>query len=246
MLFNDERFWNIQMSTIHKALKKAQREKDHQFQEYEGVLSGGEKRTGRRSKALLWIIPALVITGFLSFTAVSWFDSEDAEKQPPLAAVQQKKKPEQAPAVKKNVAKPAKKKMTEAIDKGKIKTLLVEAKEFQKTGRFENARQTYQEILNKNPGHTEAMNNLGVLYMHEKNYSAAKIQFNKTIHLQPEAVDPHYNLACVYALTGLLEQSMDHLKKAYTLNPDVIKWAQQDSDLSDLKRIPEFESLLGK
>lgn len=54
-----------------------------------------------------------------------------------------------------------------------------------------------------------------------------------------------YNLACYYALMGDRETALKMLETALQLNPQLIDWSQQDSDLASLHGTPEFEALLG-
>ena len=52
-----------------------------------------------------------------------------------------------------------------------------------------------------------------------------------------------YNLACVYALSGLKDKALPALKEAFALNPGLLEWSKQDSDLNSLRQEPEFLAL---
>lgn len=52
-----------------------------------------------------------------------------------------------------------------------------------------------------------------------------------------------YNLACVYALSGLTDKAISVLKEALALNPALLEWSKQDSDLSSLRQEPAFLAL---
>ncbi len=52
-----------------------------------------------------------------------------------------------------------------------------------------------------------------------------------------------YNLACFYALTGQTEQAVAALRESFKINPDLIKWSKQDTDLVSLRRDPGFQAL---
>jgi tetratricopeptide (TPR) repeat protein len=66
------------------------------------------------------------------------------------------------------------------------------------------------------------------------------------------AVDPagewhgvvHYNLACHYAQTGMLDKALDSLRAALELNPGLKEWSRQDSDLAPLHPDPRFSSVV--
>jgi len=230
------------MSYIHKALKKAQRQKDSQYQRYEGVLSKQGEKTNRSPRRALWWLGIAVFVGLLAFASYSWFDSK---KQQPLEAKKREpEKPVKLPVTKKPVTAPVKKNVTKKASAPDAKGLYGRARAFHKSGRLTNAKRLYQETLKVAPGYVDALNNLGVIFIHEKNYEAARQNFEKAIRIKPEQVDPYYNLACVYALMGETKPGIAHLKRASSLDRDVIKWAREDTDLKNLRGIPEFEEMI--
>jgi hypothetical protein len=58
-------------------------------------------------------------------------------------------------------------------------------------------------------------------------------------------VDPYYNLACLFAIKGEAKESLAHLTKAVSLEKEVREWAQRDTDLENLRGMPEFEEIVG-
>ena len=52
-----------------------------------------------------------------------------------------------------------------------------------------------------------------------------------------------YNLACVYALSGLKDKAIPALEEAFALNPGLLDWSKQDSDLNSLRQEPAFLAL---
>jgi len=52
-----------------------------------------------------------------------------------------------------------------------------------------------------------------------------------------------YNLACHYALSGEKEKAIAKLGEALRLNPDLIEWSKQDSDLASIREEPAYRSL---
>jgi len=217
----------LTMSYIHHALKKAQKEKDARYRDYSGILSARKARKNPfLAKLLWWIFPSLVIL-FLAFTSYSWFHSR-TKKDPPRSA----------PPSRQEAVSPR----PQQVDHEQA--LYERARLFQKYGRLAEAKTLYKQILEKNPGYVGALNNLGVIYMNEKDYPAARLSFEKANLLKPDYVDPCYNLACVHALTGNPERSLAFLKKALTLDPSVREWAQNDSDLRSLWDLDAFKDLL--
>jgi len=212
------------MSYIHEALKKAQKEKDGRYHKYHGIVSApGYKPRFFSGKVLGWSSLFLIS---LAFTAPLWLSSRDSD--PPIHEPAQHKATAQQETLVNAVA------------------LYEKARLFQKSRRFQEAKRLYEETLSVDPYYVDALNNLGVIHIHDKNYSAAHAFFAKAIRLKPDYVDSYYNLACLHALKGELKQSLSHLKKAVSLDQSVKDWAQRDTDLQNLRGGTEFEEIIGK
>jgi tetratricopeptide (TPR) repeat protein len=254
------------MSFIHDALKKAQKEKDGRYGEYHGIVSTPGYKPRLFSGKALWCASFLLIS--LAFTAYLWFPSREA--QPPI---RERGRPEATlqPESQSPVPSPLREKDRPALARraqnnllslqsrsgpgarvkknGTRKKLLgtslyKKARRFQKSGRFQEAKRLYEETLSVDPDYVDALNNLGVIHIHDKNYSAARAIFAKAIRLKPGYVDSYYNLACLHALKGELTQGLSQLKKAASLDQSVKEWARTDSDLQNLRRVPEFEEII--
>lgn len=52
-----------------------------------------------------------------------------------------------------------------------------------------------------------------------------------------------YNLACIYALSGNTDRAISQLGQALKLNPGLVEWSKQDSDLESLRDEPAFQAL---
>jgi hypothetical protein len=52
-----------------------------------------------------------------------------------------------------------------------------------------------------------------------------------------------YNDACYEALYGDKEQSVEILEEALSLNPELIEWSKQDSDLDSLREMKAFKAI---
>jgi tetratricopeptide (TPR) repeat protein len=52
-----------------------------------------------------------------------------------------------------------------------------------------------------------------------------------------------YNLACHYALVGEKEKAIAGLRRALGLNPELIEWSKQDSDLASLRQEAAYQAL---
>jgi tetratricopeptide (TPR) repeat protein len=211
------------MSFIHEALKKAQKEKDARYSEYHGIVSTPGYKPRFFSGKALWCTSFLLIS--LAIMAYLWLPSRGT--QPPIP---EPARPRVAPQPESAVNAAA---------------LYEKARLFQKRGRLQEAKQLYEETLGLDPDYVDALNNLGVIHIHDKKYSAARALFTKAIRLKPGYVDSHYNMACVHALKGEVTQSLSRLKKAVSLDQSVKGWARRDSDLQNLHGVPGFDKIAG-
>ncbi|MDQ5986803.1 MAG: hypothetical protein CSYNP_02536 [Syntrophus sp. SKADARSKE-3] len=128
---------------------------------------------------------------------------------------------------------------------GEIKTLYREALNAQRRHDAANAERLYGRILESDPRHAEALNNLGVIYMQKKKGDQAIRLFDRAIALKVNYVDPYYNMACLYAQHKDVDGSLKYLRKAVAINPDVRQWARNDVDLQGISTSPAFKSLIG-
>jgi tetratricopeptide (TPR) repeat protein len=110
-------------------------------------------------------------------------------------------------------------------------------------GKLTEAKKLYRRVVDIDAKNISALNNLGVIYMGEKDYKRAIKYFEDALNVNSKYVDAHYNLACVYARKKDKERSLFYLKNAIEFNPQARSWAKQDSDLKFLQAMPEFISL---
>jgi len=213
------------MSYIHEALLKAQKEKDARHPRYQRTLSDTAGKPGIFSGRAVWMISFGVI--LLAFALYSWLDFKGNKTVPASEVL----RPEA---------------QSRSEDNAKAEECYERARHFHKIGRLEDARRLYQKTLMLDPGSVYALNNLGVLYMQDKNYAEAQNSFEHAIQQKPDYVDPYYNLACLHALKGETIRSLAQLKKAISLDTSVREWARKDRDLQSLKGEPGFQEITGK
>jgi tetratricopeptide (TPR) repeat protein len=123
-------------------------------------------------------------------------------------------------------------------------TLYSRALALQKEGRVQDAKRFYERALERSPQLVSALNNLGAIYISEKNYDMARRVFEKAIRIEPGYVDPYYNLACLHALQKDVGRSLAYLKKATSVNEAVRQWARTDDDLRNLRGHAEYERII--
>ncbi len=211
------------MSYIHEALQKAQKEKNTKYPKYKKIFLVPRGKPGTFTVRPIWLISLFVI--LLAFALYSWLDSRGKE----TISAPKDLKPE------------ANARSEVVVDS---KELYDRARHFHKMGRVKDARRLYQKALMLDEGHVHALNNLGVIGIQEGNYSEARKSLENAIRLKPEYVDPHYNLACLYAVKGEVKKSLGHLKTAVSLDKSVREWARKDRDLQNLRGVPGFEEII--
>jgi len=258
------------MSYIHEALKKAQVERDQGKSPYGGIpVTQGKKSFFTTRKTIF--LAAFLLLVFLAFAGYSWWDqmtedrlqkTEDRERmrddrrlttegrgqrtedRGPSSVVRQPSSESRPSSV---VRGPSSEKRRPEKNRGNLRESYQKARAFQRDGRLTDAGLWYEKVLSMDPGHVEALNNLGVLHLHEKSYSAARKCFEKALRLKPDYVDPYYNLACVCAAQGQAQQGLRYLEKAISMDRNVKKWAKEDPDLDPLRGEPRFrEIVLGR
>jgi tetratricopeptide (TPR) repeat protein len=213
------------MSYINEALKKAQREKDALNAKYSSFLAARrENKKALGGRQLLWTF-TIVAFILLAFGVYSWLDSSGSE-----TTSASKSATPQGTSIKKPV-----------FDE---KELYDKARRFQKAGHSREARHLYRKVISLDPHNVLAINNIGVTFLQERNFTEAQKSFEDAMQLQPDYVDPYYNLACVYAMQGDTKMGLEYLRRAVSLDSSARLWARNDGDLRTLRGLPEFEKIM--
>ena len=126
----------------------------------------------------------------------------------------------------------------------KATTLYSQALALQGKGSLQEAKKLYEGALETSPNLVSALNNIGVIYMKEKNYGAARGVLEKAVKIKPNYVDPYYNLACLYAVQKNVGQSLSYLRKAVSVDEAARRWAKTDGDLENLHGHSEYENIV--
>jgi len=218
------------MSTIHEALKKAQKDKDARRREDVDRPFSGMPSRGRRFRWAVWVMLFILLGALAAYAVHSRIRFSGGDPQPPPPR-HEAMSPAQAPAGRTQPPAAA---------------FYEKARALHKQGLFRDARRWYDKTLAADPGHVDALNNLGVLLMHTGETAASREMLEKAARLAPRAVDPVYNLACLHALAGDHARSMAYLNRAVSLDPAARDWARHDGDFAGLRGAAEFEKLVGR
>jgi adenylate cyclase len=109
---------------------------------------------------------------------------------------------------------------------------------------FDYARQMFQRAIEIDPAYARAIylgaGSLLQLGEPEKGLEWAR----RALQMDPEEPSILYNVACVYALQGAIEEAIECLEGAVKFGFGHKEWIQNDSDLDVLRSHPCFQALL--
>jgi tetratricopeptide (TPR) repeat protein len=250
------------MSYINDALRKVQKEKKSYNVPYGHIISTPEKKLDRPQKLLLLIGTLLVFFSVAGIIVLLYWPEDKKVQEKPLATeplpAQEKVSilPAESQVVKETIIvtnnkAELKRKTTSAETKLKpvitdSKALYTQALQKQHEGKLEEAQGLYKKVIKIDRLNVQALNNLGVIYMSQRNYKKAITCFHNALNIKHDYVDAHYNLACLYAQKKDTQQSLFYLKNAIEFGPQARQWAKSDSDLKVIADLPEFKNLVGK
>lgn len=94
------------------------------------------------------------------------------------------------------------------------------AQQYHRAGHLSQAESIYQQILQVQPHHAEALHSLGVIAAQRENYSVAIQLFKQAIQFNQQSAIYYANLGNASVLLGKLEEAAAYLQQALTLAPD--------------------------
>src|ERR1700722_17383815 len=96
---------------------------------------------------------------------------------------------------------------------------LRQAVQYHQTGRLEDAKAAYFEIISSDPGNFRAYANLGLILLDEGDGNAAKALFEQAVAIDPNDIQTLNNLGNLCQRRGDVEASLAHYEKALRANP---------------------------
>ncbi|WAH43490.1 tetratricopeptide repeat protein [Alicyclobacillus fastidiosus] len=102
----------------------------------------------------------------------------------------------------------------------KVELLFEKACLLTKLGRMIEARNTYLELLARQPSHVGALNNLGTLLYNTGFRSAARTAYTEAVSRHPSDPMGHVNLANLFLKDGEFELAREHYSTALQLTPN--------------------------
>ena len=81
------------------------------------------------------------------------------------------------------------------------------------------AQELYNQVLKINPGHTQALNNLAVIFTNLKEYQKAKSCYEKAIEYNSNYTNAHFNLGNLFKKLGENQKAKSCYEKAIEIDP---------------------------
>jgi Tfp pilus assembly protein PilF len=228
------------MSYIHNALKKAQKEKDSRYSLYSRVILEPPQPIKVKKRILAGIsFIGVVLLASTAFSVIRYYSAENLKDQTvetSYAAVCQKKVNRTASDLRQDSVVSDPSQIARACYQAAVRR--------QRMNHPGEAEKLYRRVLEIEPDHAGAMNNLGVICLADKRYAEAIHIFRTVIERKENVSDPYYNLACLYARQNNKAGSIRYLKAAIAVNREVIDWAKNDMDLKSVSASEEFRRLM--
>ena len=101
-------------------------------------------------------------------------------------------------------------------------------------------------IIRRDSDYVEALQILGDAYTRRGQFAHGLKVDEQLARLRPEDALVHYNLACSYSLTDLIEQAGSALESALRLGYRDFKWIAVDPDLRNLRRHALYRKIRAK
>lgn len=111
-------------------------------------------------------------------------------------------------------------------------------------GRAEEGLPIVEALLRDNPRHARAYNIRASLHEYRGDLERARADFERSIVLEPDGSEHHYNFACFWAARGDAEQCRKHLAEALRLDPASHVYAATDVDLERYREEEWFQDLV--
>ena len=114
----------------------------------------------------------------------------------------------------------------------------------EKLNRHDEAIRAYTDAITLDPNRSDFYTGMGLALYRKKSYSAALKVFVTAAELDPNDPISRYNQACVLALLGRSDESLNSLAEAITLDPRLAATAKLDHDFLGIRNSTKFRRVL--
>ncbi len=87
-------------------------------------------------------------------------------------------------------------------------------------GRFDEARQFYEQVLERQPDNFDALNLLGAVAQNTGDNAGAETTLRKALSIRPEDPDAQYNLGIALMGQGRVEEAIAAYESSLRIAPD--------------------------
>lgn len=110
-------------------------------------------------------------------------------------------------------------------------------------GDYANALKEFRAAEKIAPAFDGLLMNIGVTYLHMKDYVRASEYLRRAIDQSPRSPEPHYNMACLQARLGQRSDAVASLILARSNGMKMTAGVKRDPDLASLRGRRDFETL---
>ncbi len=115
---------------------------------------------------------------------------------------------------------------------------------YKDTKDYKNQIYYYKKALDADSTQSYHWQDLGFAYIYSKQYANGLPLLKKVMELNPNDASSYYNLACGFSLSNDTETGMKYLKEALDKGFKDYAWLNQDEDIGNLRKQPEFATLM--
>ena len=87
-------------------------------------------------------------------------------------------------------------------------------------GKTDVAKELYNRVLKIDPNHSQALNNIAVIFINLKDYQKAKECYEKVVEIDPNSADAYYNLGIIFKELKEYQKAKSCYEKADNIQPN--------------------------
>ncbi len=115
---------------------------------------------------------------------------------------------------------------------------------FKRSGELDKAIHSYRKALSIEPTYIEALNHLAITYAMKGEYEKGISFLKRSVTYHPDRSEAYYYLASIYARQKKGDKSISYLKLAVKKGYDNWQQIQSDSNLDNIRHLPEYKMLI--
>ena len=109
-------------------------------------------------------------------------------------------------------------------------------------GKTDIAQELYNQVLKIDPNHSQALNNIAVIFTNSKDYQKAISSYEKAIEVNPNYKDAYYNLGVIFMKLKDYQKAKSSYEKAIQIDPNYEK--AHNNQGNTFKELGEYQKAL--